>query len=312
MQISLPLILAQLPTAQTVVAIATYNERKTLPSLVETIRHILPEVHILIVDDASPDGTGEWCREWMQHDSRLLLHERTGKLGLGTALMAAMQLAVEHGFRYMITMDADHSHPAALLPWMLAAAENITDVHAELTESVKKAESTVGNRAASKSERNERDAMRQSEASDSESKLPDVVIGSRYCRGGAIQGWPLKRYVMSWAINRYSRWFLRLPVYDCSGGYRCYRVSCLPPILSCPLLSKGYSFEEEVLWRLHCCGAKMVELPILFVNRIHGSSKLQIGGIFTAIRVLLRLTWSNLCGGFRPTTRLSKDEKRVQ
>ncbi|MDD3468609.1 MAG: polyprenol monophosphomannose synthase [Thermoguttaceae bacterium] len=284
-----PAILAQLPAAQTVVAIATYNERRSLPSLVETIRHILPEVYILIVDDNSPDGTGEWCREWMQHDARLLLHERVGKLGLGTALMTAMQIAVERGFRYMVTMDADHSHPVALLPLMLAMAENI------------------GMESPS-----ERVDTRDSKSYGLESTLPDVVIGSRYCRGGAIQGWPVKRYLMSWAINHYSRWFLRLPVYDCSGGYRCYRVSQLPPILSRPLLSQGYSFEEEVLWRLHCCGAKMVELPILFVNRIHGSSKLHVGGIFTAVRILLRLTWSNLCGGFRPAARLSNDEKRVQ
>ena len=274
-----PELLQSLPVAQTLIAIATYNERQTLPSLVEVIRLILPQVGILIVDDASPDGTSDWCREWQTQDPRLFLLERPGKLGLGTALTTAMAYAVEHSYRYLITMDADHSHPVSLLPRLIAVAQG-------------------------------QDPDASTPSSPPPQSCPDVVIGSRYCRGGSIHGWPLRRYLMSRVINWYSRWWLRLPVQDCSGGYRCYRVDQLPPVLSRPLLSQGYSFEEEILWRLHNRGAKIAEIPICFINRLSGSSKLRLGGIMAAMRVLFRLTWSEwFGGGFRPAEPRSENER---
>ena len=284
-----PELLERLPIAETLVAIATYNERRTLPSLVEVIRLVLPTVGILIIDDASPDGTGEWCREYGNGDPRLFLIERSGKLGLGTALTAAMRFAVDQGFRYLITMDADHSHPPALLPRMIAAVEGIEGMDPDaLMENELESKKTGPEKASPVVD--SPDAAKKNRLSVA--ALPDVVIGSRYCPGGSISGWSLRRHLMSRTINLYSRWILRIPARDCSGGYRCYRVEKLPPALEKPLLSEGYSFEEEILWRLCRRGARITELPIRFVNRVHGSSKLRLGGIFAAISVLLRMTFS--------------------
>ena len=238
---------------KTLVTIATYNEIENLPSLVEEIFQVVPQVDLLVIDDNSPDGTGAWCDRKAAEDPRMHCLHRTGKLGLGTAILAGMQYAREQGYRHVLNMDADFSHRPCYLPAFLAGM-------------------------------------------DPPGGLPiDVMIGSRYIPGGGVEGWGLKRHLMSRGINLYSRWFLGLTPKDCSGGYRCYRTATLAKLDFAAIRSRGYSFQEEVLWRLKRVGARFGETPIVFPDRRKGSSKIDAGESLRALWIILRLGLQNLC-----------------
>ena len=226
------------------VAIPTYNELGSLPSLVAEIFRHLPHCEILVIDDHSPDGTGRWCDEYAQSEPRLKCIHRQGKQGLGTALVMAMHYAVEGDYPWIITMDADLSHPPHYLPELLA------------------------------------------EINSAEKPSPDVVIGSRYTRGGAICGWSRGRRLMSAAVNLYARLLLGLHVKDCSSGYRCYRTDAVADIDWGRIRSDGFSFEEEFLWRLKQRGAHLTEIPFTFVERKKGSSKINLKEAFVAFWVI--------------------------
>lgn len=234
-------------SAQTLISLATYNEIENLPRLVDELARYAPEADILVIDDNSPDGTGRWCAQQAQSNSRLHCLHRSGKLGLGTATIAAMQYAIDHKYRYLLNMDADFSHHPRHVPQLI-----------ELMESHPK-----GPR--------------------------DVMIGSRYVAGGAIEGWPLKRHLMSRGVNWYARTMLGLPVRDCSGAFRCYRVETLQKIDFRLIRSRGYSFQEEVLWHLRNVGARFGETPITFVDREHGVSKINSREAWAALRIILSL-----------------------
>jgi len=177
---------------KTLVTIATYNEIENLPRLVEEVFSAVPQAEILVIDDHSPDGTGQWCGQRAAEDSRLHCIVRGSKLGLGTAIVAAMRYAVQHGYQYMLTMDGDFSHHPRDLPALLAGMD------------------------------------------PAEGRWVDVMIGSRYARGGRTEGWPLPRRIMSRTMNLGVRWLLGLGPRDCSGGYRCYRI---PAIVLLPFSS---------------------------------------------------------------------------
>ena len=225
------------------ISLATYNERGNLPTLTAQIFEYAPDADILIVDDSSPDGTADWVEEKMQTDPRLKLIKRSGKLGLGSAVLAAMDYAVQNGYDFLINMDADLSHPPRFLPEIRAKAE----------EGI------------------------------------DVVIGSRYIPGGNIEGWSYTRRLMSQAINLYARYLLGLKTRDNSGSYRCYRVTLLSRLEPQSILSHGYSFFEEILFRLRKLGGTFAEVPITFEERHMGQSKLNVKEIFVALWVLLRI-----------------------
>jgi dolichol-phosphate mannosyltransferase len=127
----------------------------------------------------------------------------------------------------------------------------------------------------------------------------DVAIGSRYIAGGGIEGWPWRRRLMSRAVNGYARGCLGLSPRDCSGAFRCYRVERLAQLDFDAIRSRGYSFQEEILWRLKRLGAPMAELPITFVDRLHGQSKINLGEAYSAVWVIFRLGLSNLFSGRR-------------
>jgi dolichol-phosphate mannosyltransferase len=177
----------------------------------------------------------------MQNDDRFKLIKRAGKLGLGTAVLAAMEYAVQHNYEYLINMDADLSHPPRYLPTILAKAE----------------------------------------------EGYDVVIGSRYVSGGQIEGWSRSRRLMSRCINIYARCLLGLKTRDNSGSYRCYRRTLLGKLAPNSILSNGYSFFEELLYRLRKLGGTFAEVPITFEERHAGQSKLNIKEIFIALGLLL-------------------------
>ena len=243
--------------AKTLVAVPTYNEMGNLPRLVDEIFRHSPDVNILVVDDASPDGTGQWCLERSAQEPRLLCLHRSGKLGLGTATLAAAQYAIDNGYDYLVTMDADFSHPPASIPKLIAGM-----------------------------------------------RLPDgpsvdVMIGSRYVEEGAIEGWPFFRRVMSRMINLYARLLLRLPIRDCSGAFRCFRVGSLARLDRGAFRAKGYALLEEILWRLQRQGCRLAETPIVFVERSEGSSKINVNEAMTAVWVILVLgiqEWLGLRG----------------
>jgi len=232
----------------TLVTLATYNEIENLPRLVDEIFAHAPAVDVLVIDDNSPDGTGAWCDQKAAVDPRVHCLHRAGKLGLGTATIAGMHYAIEHGYRYMLNMDADFSHHPRYLPALIAGMD-----HADGRPTV------------------------------------DVMIGSRYVAGGAIEGWPLKRHLMSRGVNTYARWLLGLRARDCSGAFRCYRTALLEKIDFATIRSRGYSFQEEILWLLKRQGARFGETPITFADREHGVSKIDAKEARSALRIILAL-----------------------
>jgi len=251
----------------TLVTIATYNEMENLPPLIEQVLAELPGADVLVIDDNSPDGTGRWCDEAAQRDSRISCLHREGKLGLGTAIVAGMKYAIEHDYEFVLNMDADFSHHPRYLPDLLALMQPVSD-------SADAARDAVQNK------------RRQNRA-------VDVAIGSRYVRGGGVQNWPLKRRLMSRAVNLYARCALGLRAKDVSGAYRCYRVSTLRKVDFDAVRSRGYSFQEEILWLVKRVGGRMAETPILFADRQLGLSKIHGGEAWAALRILFRLGIKN-------------------
>jgi dolichol-phosphate mannosyltransferase len=239
---------------KTLVTVATYNEKENLPLLVEEIFRYLPEADILVIDDNSPDGTGVWCDKKSAEDPRVHCLHRAGKLGLGTASIAGMKYAVEHGYRYMQNLDADFSHPPRHLPTFITGMD------------------PPGGPAV------------------------DVMIGSRYIPGGGVEGWGLKRHIMSRGVNLYSRWLLGLKAKDCSGAFRCYRVSLLAKLDFDGVRSRGYSFQEEILWHLKRLGARFDETPFVFIDRKRGKSKIDSHEVFSALGIIFSLGVRNIFG----------------
>jgi dolichol-phosphate mannosyltransferase len=224
------------------VALATYNERDNLAPLVGEIRTVLPSAHILVTDDNSPDGTGKLADELAAADPHVHVQHRKGKLGLGTAILAGMRYAMEHGYDHVISMDADFSHHPRYLPALVAGM----DRH-------------------------------------------DVMIGSRYVPGGGTVNWPRSRLLMSSGVNALSRLLMRLPARDTSGGFRCYRISKLRQTQTNDLLSTGYSFQEEMLYRCRRAGCRIGETPIIFEDRRAGASKADLREVARSLAVILRV-----------------------
>jgi len=240
-------VIGRVLSGKTLITIATYNEIENLPLLMEEIQRFAPQADVLVIDDNSPDGTGRWCDEKSAADPRVRCLHRSGKLGLGTAIVAGFKYAIEHGYKYVLNMDADFSHQPKDIPAVLAGMEG------------------------------------------ADGPAVDVMIGSRYIPGGGVEGWPLKRHLMSRGVNFYARCLLGLKAKDCSGGYRCYRTALLAKLDLDALRSRGYSFQEEILWLLSRAGARLGETPIIFVDRTRGKSKIDSHEAIAALRIILTL-----------------------
>ena len=236
------------------VAIPTYNEIENLPLLVEEVFRYAPQVDVLVVDDNSPDGTGQWCEEKSAGETRLSCLHRSGRLGLGTATIEAIQYAQRLDYDWMISLDADFSHDPRYLPELLEARELVSE------------------------------------------HCLDVIIGSRYIRDGQTTGWPWYRQLMSGLVNFFVRHALSLPVRDCSGAYRCYRLEMLQQIDLSQIRSRGFSFQEEILWKLRREGARFAEIPITFANRTRGHSKISLSEMVRSLSRLFRLGMTNWLG----------------
>ena len=215
-----------------IVNASTYKERENIALLIDRVLAAREDLHMLVVDDDSPDGTGQIALDRAATEPRLHVLVRRGRRGLGSAILEGLRVARSHGFEIAVYMDADMSHDPDDIPRLLAAMD------------------PPGGRPA------------------------DLAIGSRRVPGGRTIGWPLSREVASRLVCWFTRWVLWVPVRDASGGFRAIRLSLLDRIE--PPESKGYAFQEDLLWRLHRAGARIVEVPITFTNRERGSSKAGI------------------------------------
>jgi dolichol-phosphate mannosyltransferase len=232
------------------VSLATYNEVDNLRQMVAEVRQFAPHASILVIDDNSPDGTGRLADDLAASLPEIHVLHRSGKLGLGTAMLEAVRFAIERRFDFFLNLDADGSHPPRFIPALLAGMQDY-----------------------------------------------DVMIGSRYIKGGGVEGeFNFKRKFMSTGINWYARLLLGLKTRDNSGSFRCYRVSKLAEIDLDRVRSRGYSFQEEILFWCRQVGCRMGETPILFENRRAGYSKINKGEAVDALRIILRLGMDRVLG----------------
>ncbi|MGY2001397.1 polyprenol monophosphomannose synthase [Blastococcus sp. SYSU DS1024] len=225
------------------VCIPTYDERESLPRTLAAVRRAVPEAHVLVIDDNSPDGTGAVAEEIAARDPQVRVLHRPGKAGLGPAYVAGFRWALAQGFDVVAQMDADGSHRPEDLPRLLTALSGA-----------------------------------------------DAVLGSRWVPGGAVRNWPRSRELLSRTANRYVRSALRLPLRDATGGFRVFRRHALERIDLGSLQCQGYCFQVDVARHLVAAGLRVTEVPIVFLDRELGASKMS-GSIVR--EALLRVTaWS--------------------
>ncbi len=210
------------------VILPTYNERDSLTETVSQLLTAAPGVRVLIVDDASPDGTGDIANLLAENDQRITVLHRHEKTGLGPAYLAGFEYGLAQGFELLVEMDADGSHRAQDLESLLRAAQTA-----------------------------------------------DLVIGSRWVSGGSVQNWPLHRQYISRIGNTYARLMLGSKIRDLTAGFRVYRAELLREVVGRDLAAHGYAFQVELAWRCETAGALVVEMPITFVEREHGKSKMS-------------------------------------
>ena len=228
---------------KTLIVTPTYNEQDNLPLFVAAVRAAAPDADLMIVDDASPDGTGELADDLASKDEHLHVIHRPGKLGLGTAYVDAFRWGLSHGYEWFFEMDADLSHDAKYLGAFFHALE----------------------------------------------RGADVVIGSRNIPGGGVDGWGLGRHVISKGGSLYSRTILGLDVHDLTSGYKAFSRRALETIDLQRVRSNGYSFQIETTYRAHLKGLKVVEVPIVFVDRRVGQSKMSRRIFAEAVGVVWKL-----------------------
>ncbi len=222
------------------VILPTFNERTTLADIVDRVLAQIPRAHVLIIDDGSPDGTGE-IADGLARDPRVRVIHREGKLGLGTAYLAGFQHAASEGYRLAIEMDADGSHLPEQLPALLDAA-----------------------RAGG-----------------------GLVIGARWIEGGRIENWPWYRVCISRVGTAVARGSLRSRLRDLTSGFRVLDTAWFDRVDLTEVSSNGYGFQVESAWLLERAGCPIAEVPITFVERLGGRSKMSFGIIFEALRSVL-------------------------
>lgn len=220
------------------VIVPTYNERDNLPSIAARLRAAVPEAHLLVADDASPDGTGEVADALAAVDDHVHVLHRPAKQGLGAAYIAGFRWGIAEGFDVLVEMDADGSHRPEELPSLLAALDDGAD----------------------------------------------LVIGSRWVPGGEVVNWPRSREALSRGANIYARIMLGVPVHDSTAGYRAYRTSTLEKIGLDAVESRGYCFQIDLMLRTVRAGLRVVEVPITFVERTWGESKMSRDVVVEAFR----------------------------
>lgn len=212
------------------VVIPTYNERESLPITLEGLLVNAPLVNVLVVDDNSPDGTGEWADQQALNDKRIFVLHRTAKNGLGAAYLAGFEWALERGYEVICEMDADGSHRPEDFPRLI---EGLSD------DSV------------------------------------DLVIGSRWVKGGKVENWPVHREFLSRGGNFYVKVLLDLGINDATAGFRAFRARTLRALDFHSVSSHGYCFQVDMSRFVIDAGGVVKEVPITFVERVYGDSKMS-------------------------------------
>jgi dolichol-phosphate mannosyltransferase len=232
------------------VIIPTYNERENITRIVSAVLTKDPRLEMLIVDDGSPDGTGDIVENIGKENNRVHLLRRPRKMGLGTAYIAGFKWSLERGYEYTFEMDADFSHDPAHLPHFLRAVETA-----------------------------------------------DLVLGSRYIGGKVtVVNWPISRLLLSYFANRYARWVTGLKLWDATGGFKVYRRTVLQAINLDDVRSNGYAFQIEMSFRAWRKGFRIVEIPIVFVDRTEGTSKMSKAIVREAVWMVWRLRFWAITG----------------
>jgi dolichol-phosphate mannosyltransferase len=222
------------------VVVPTYDERENLPIVVErTLAATSEDVELLIVDDASPDGTGELADAFAGQHARVHVLHRAGKEGLGPAYLAGFAWGLTRGYDAIVEMDADGSHHPEDLPRLLA----------QLTDH-------------------------------------DLALGSRWVTGGRVENWPARRLLLSRGGNWYTRLALGIDIRDATGGFRAFRAEALRRIHLDDVASHGYCFQVDLVWRALQAGLTVVEVPIVFTERVHGVSKMDSAIVLESLRLV--------------------------
>jgi dolichol-phosphate mannosyltransferase len=229
------------------VIVPTYNERENIEALLTRLLALPCGVEVLVVDDGSPDGTGEIVERKRAQEPRIHVLHRSAKMGLGSAYVAGFKYALSQGADYVFEMDADFSHDPDAIPEFLE-----------------------------------------------EIKHYDLVLGSRYLKGVTVVNWPLSRLILSYSANVYSRIVTGLPVKDATGGFKCFRRAVLESLDLDRIRSDGYSFQIEVSFKCWRKGFSITEIPITFVDRHQGISKMSHRIIWEAAWMVWRLRFQSL------------------
>lgn len=231
------------------VCVPTYNERANLPLIVPAILEQDPRLEVLVVDDGSPDGTGQVADELAAAEPRIHVLHRTEKQGLGRAYLAAFRWALDRGYEFILEMDADFSHDPKFLPQFIEAI-----------------------------------------------RTADLVLGSRYKQGVNVINWPISRLLLSLGANQYARMVTGLPVSDATGGFKCFRREVLAAIDFTRIRSNGYAFQIEMSYRAWRNGFRIVEIPIVFTDRVEGQSKMSRRIVREAIWMVWSLRFRAIVG----------------
>jgi dolichol-phosphate mannosyltransferase len=223
--------------SRTLIVVPTYNEAANLPSLINELRSHAPDADVLVVDDASPDGTGRLASEMAAADGAVHVLQRSSKDGLGVAYRAGFEWGLARSdYRWFVEMDADGSHRPTELRRLRNAAF-----------------------------------------------AADLVIGSRWVAGGKLVDWPLSRRLISRVGTAYARRLLGLPVHDATAGFRVLSRRALESVELDSIASHGYCFQIDVTRRVFNAGLPIAEVPVTFVERRHGASKMTTGIVFEAL-----------------------------
>jgi len=232
-----------------IVVIPTYNERSNIEKMIYTLIELYPNINILVVDDNSPDGTGDFVKSKSEEDNRIHVLQRAGKMGLGTAYVAGFKYMLENDYDFAVQMDADFSHDPKEVGNLLKAIDDY-----------------------------------------------DLVIGSRYIQGVNVINWPMSRLLLSYFASIYTRVITGMPVMDATGGFKCFRREVLENINLDKVKSNGYSFQIEMNFKTYKKKYKIKEIPIVFMDRVEGTSKMSKQIVREAVTMVWKLRFRAILG----------------